>query len=32
MFSAALNLAVLAGFSLIMVVLGAYFFEHSESV
>lgn len=32
MFSAALNLAVLAGFSLLMVVLGAYFFEHSESV
>ncbi len=32
MFSAALNLVVLAGFSLLMVVLGAYFFEHSESV
>jgi len=32
MFSAIFNLAVLAGFSLVMVALGAFFFERSESV
>lgn len=32
MFSVIFNLAVLAGFSLVMVALGAFFFERSESV